>query len=209
MASNPGDSPPASPRTVTAWIQGVARGDSVAAEGLWHRYYERLVRLARRKLEGRPRRVADEEDVAQLAFHSFCRAAREGRFPDLKDRDELWRLLVKITARKVVDLIRYNAREKRRVLGESAIVKPDSDGQVAGLDRIIGESPTPEFAAQVADQCRHLLEGLGDRELQALAVAKMEGRTNEEIAREMDCSIRTVERQLRLIRKKWEAVGAA
>jgi RNA polymerase sigma factor (sigma-70 family) len=207
MPSNPGDSP--RPSTVTAWIQGIAGGDPSAIEKLWHRYYERLVRLARRKLGERPRRVADEEDVAQLAFHSFCKAARAGRFPDLADRDELWRLLVKITARKAIDLIRYNTREKRRVLGESAIVKRDEDGQCAGLDRVIGESPTPEFAAQVADECRHLLEGLGDAELRALAVAKMEGRTNEEIARDLGCSIRTVERQLHLIRKKWEAVGGA
>ena len=73
-------------------------------------------------------------------------------------------------------------------------------------ERVLERAPEYEDAWRLHVR---VLEGLGDRELQALAVAKMEGRTNEEIAREMDCSIRTVERQLRLIRKKWETVGAA
>ena len=104
---------------VTHWIQEVKKGDSDAASALWERYFERLVRLARSKLDGMPRRIADEEDVALAAFHSFCKAAAGGRFPDLADRDGLWRLLLQMTARKTVDLIRYNAREKRKVLGET------------------------------------------------------------------------------------------
>lgn len=193
--------------SVTCWIRGIEAGDPAAAEALWGRYFEKLVRIAERKLRGRPRRVADEEDVALSAFHSFCRAAREGRFPHLSDRYDLWRLLIAITAQKVVDLIRYSARQKRHVLGESAVPHPEDDPR-AGMDGVIGKSPSPEFAAQVADQCRHLLEMLGDRELQTLAMAKMEGRTNDEIARELCCSARTVERRLHLIRKKWEAAAA-
>jgi len=59
-----------------------------------------LVGLARTKLHGSPRRVADEEDVALSAFDSFCRNAAQGRFPQLFDRDGLWKLLVLLTARK-------------------------------------------------------------------------------------------------------------
>ena len=40
--------------------------------------------------------------------------------------------------------------------------------------------------------------------LEALAVAKMEGYTNKESAERLDCSVRTVERQLRLIRNTWQ-----
>jgi DNA-directed RNA polymerase specialized sigma24 family protein len=197
--------------SVTAWIRGIETGDPAAAEALWGRYFEKLVRIAERKLRGRPRRVADEEDVALSAFHSFCRAAREGRFPHLSDRYDLWRLLLEITAHKAVDLIRYGACKKRHVLGESAMARPGKgagEDQGAGLDEVIGKSPSPEFAAEVADQCRHLLEMLGDRELQTLAMAKMQGRSNDEIARELCCSVRTVERRLHLIRKKWEAAAA-
>ncbi len=98
--------------SVTHWIHEIKMGDSAAANALWEHYFEKLVGLARRKLGGRPRRMADEEDVALSAFDSFCRAAEKGRFPNLADRDGLWRLLIQMTARKAVDLIRHNCRSE-------------------------------------------------------------------------------------------------
>jgi len=189
--------------SVTHWIDRIKEGDSVAAQKLWERYFEKLVRFARRRLDGFPRRVADEEDVAISAFKSFCRAAERGRFPDLADRDGLWRLLLRITGRKAVDLIRYNHRQKRKVQGESVLGVGDSQSP-PGIAQVIGDAPTPEFAAAVTDECSRLLDGLEDSELQTVAVAKMDGFTNKEIAEQLDCSVRTVERQLHLIRKKWE-----
>jgi hypothetical protein len=110
--------------SVTHWLEDVRHGDSLAAQKLWERHFPELVRLARDKLGGTPRRVADEEDVALSAMDSFFQAAQAGRFPNLADRHELWRLLLRMTARKVVDLERYEARDRRgggRVLGESAL----------------------------------------------------------------------------------------
>jgi DNA-directed RNA polymerase specialized sigma24 family protein len=68
---------------------------------------------------------------------------------------------------------------------------------------VIGESPSPEFAAVMGEQCRCLLEKLDKPELQAVALAKMEGYTNEQIAEQLECSVRTVGRFLDRIRKKW------
>src|SRR5262245_44321091 len=99
--------------SITAWLGQLAEGDRLAAERLWQRYFHRLVELARRQLRDAPRRVADEEDVALSAFDSFCRAAEQGRFPDLADRDSLWAVLMTITARKAFHLIRDQQRQKR------------------------------------------------------------------------------------------------
>jgi len=191
--------------STTHWIEAIKQGDSLAASALWNRYFTKLVDFARLKLMGRPRRVADEEDVALCAFNSFCLAARQGRFPDLADREGLWLLLLRITARKAVDLIRYNHRDKRRVLGESAIKKPGEESEFGGVEQVIGEAPTPDFAAMVAEECSRLLDGLKDQQLKDLAIKKMEGWKNEELAKQRDCSLRTVERQLQLIRKAWES----
>jgi hypothetical protein len=89
--------------SVTHWFEQIREGDSEAARAIWERYFPELVRLAREKLRGVPRRVADEEDIAASVMKSFFRAAQKGRFPDLADRHELWRLLLQMTARKVVD----------------------------------------------------------------------------------------------------------
>jgi RNA polymerase sigma factor (sigma-70 family) len=195
---------------ITHWLERIQAGrDESAIRHVWERYFERLVSLARRRLEGTPRRVADEEDVALSAFRSFCEAAQNGRFPDLADRDDLWRILFRMTTRKAVDLIRYNARQKRNIKGESAVMPRDPDGDLdRGLERIAGDEATPEFAAIVAEECHRLLAELDDDQLQSVATAKMEGYTNAEIAARLDCSLRTIERSLHLIRRIWEPRAA-
>ena len=99
--------------SVTHWISRLKAGDHAAAQPLWEAYFRRLVDLARARLRGAPRRAADEEDVALSALDSFCRRAGEGRYPHLADRDDLWRLLVVITARKAVALVRHEGRLRR------------------------------------------------------------------------------------------------
>lgn len=69
--------------SITQYILDLKEGDHEAAQKLWEKYLNRLVRLARMKLQNTPRRMEDEEDVAQSAFHSFFRAAQKGRFPQL------------------------------------------------------------------------------------------------------------------------------
>jgi DNA-directed RNA polymerase specialized sigma24 family protein len=194
--------------SVTQWIDLLKAGDSAAAQKLWECYFERLVRLARRKLLGARRRVADEEDAALSAFDSFCRGARQGRFPQLRDRNNLWPLLVVITARKAIDLAEREGRKKRgggAVRGESALQGPDGE---AGLDHVIGREPTPEFAAQVAEECRRRFDALSDPQLRSVALWKLEGYTNAEIAAKLGCVVGTVERKLRVIRTLWEKENA-
>jgi DNA-directed RNA polymerase specialized sigma24 family protein len=194
--------------SVSHWIGQLKAGNHDAAQQLWEGYFQRLVRLARRKLRGRSGRAADEEDVALSAFDSFCRGAEHGRFPRLADRDDLWRLLVVITARKASHLVRDECRLKRgggTVLGESALDHPpDLSGTESGLELVIGPEPTPDFAAQVAEECERLLARLRDAELRLIAVSKMEGYTTEEIAARVGCAPSTVDRRLRLIRGIWE-----
>ena len=84
--------------SVTHWFEQIRDGDSIAGEAIWKCYYPDLVRLAREKLRGTPRRMADEEDIAASVMESLFRAARDGRFPDLADRHDLWRLLLSCTA---------------------------------------------------------------------------------------------------------------
>ena len=198
--------------SVTHWIGQLKSGDSVAVQKLWDRYFQKLVRLARRKLQHSPRRAADEEDVALSAFQSFCRRASQGRYPRLDDRDNLWRLLVVITARRAWDLMESERCQKRgggKVSGESALRRgagaADSE---KGLADVVGEEPTPEFAAQIAEEFQRLLDQLESAELRAVAIWKMEGFTNGEIAAKLGCVEGTVERRLRVIRTIWKKSGS-
>jgi RNA polymerase sigma factor (sigma-70 family) len=192
--------------SVTHWIHQLQAGDRNAAQPLWERYFRQLVKLARGRLEGLPRPVADEEDVALSTLDSFCRGIERGRFPQLHDRTDLWQLLVVITERKAIDLVRKQRRLKRgggKVVGQGAEAETDSSEGTA-INRAPGREPSPAFAAQVAEEFQRLLASLEDPELVALALWKMEGHTNEEIAAKLGCVRRTVDRRLRLIRRCWE-----
>ena len=152
----------------------------------------------------------DEEDAASSAFESFCRGAQLGRFPRLDDREDLWRILVTITARKAADLMQREQALRcggGRVVGEAKLGGLDPGAEI-GLDQLATEGPTPEFAAMVADECHQRLAGLRDDSLRRIALQRMEGYNNEQIAAEMGCSLRSVERKLRLIRKAWLREGS-
>jgi DNA-directed RNA polymerase specialized sigma24 family protein len=198
--------------SVTRLIDALA-GDELdnAAAQLWRRYFDQLVRLAYARLKAAPRGAVDEEDVALSAFDSFCRGAVQGRFPQLSDRDDLWRLLVTITARKASDHLRRERCQRRgggRVVGEAALDAADPE---AGrwLEQAVGREPTPAFAAQVVDECRRLLESLGDEELCTIALLKMGGYNNDQVAEQLGCGLRSVERKLARIRKRWLAEGTS
>ena len=117
--------------SISIWLEKVKHGDDEAARQLWDRYFPCLVRLAQKRLAGVPRRLEDEEDVALSAFESFCRAADQGRFPELHDRHSLWRLLSRIAHRKAVDLVRRTRTgfgDARRVEQQQVVHSPNRRG---------------------------------------------------------------------------------
>jgi DNA-directed RNA polymerase specialized sigma24 family protein len=189
------------PGEVTLWVARLKAGDMEAAQRLWTAYFRRLVGLAWHKLQGRPRAAADEEDVALSAFHSFFRGVEGGRFPQLADRDDVWHLLMCLTARKACRLLRDESRLKR---GGGAVRHLSAvEGDEEGLAEVIGREPTPEFAALFAEEVRARLEALGDDELRAVAWAKADGYSIAEVAARLEVTVRTVERRLCVIRKLW------
>jgi DNA-directed RNA polymerase specialized sigma24 family protein len=189
--------------SVTHWLGLLKASDSTAAQPLWERYFHRLVGLARTKLRDAPRGRADEEDAALSAFHSFCRAAELGRFPRLDDREDLVQLLLLLTARKP---LRQRKRERAQKRGGRVIQEAELGvrGEGIALAQVIGEEPTPEFAAQAAEEWRRLLDLLGEEELRALAARKLDGWTVEEIAKARGCATRTIERKLERIWTLWK-----
>jgi RNA polymerase sigma factor (sigma-70 family) len=190
--------------SVSLWIDQLKTGDAEAVTKLWQRYFKRLVGLARKKLRDAPRRAADEEDVALSAFDSFCRRAAQGQFPRLADRDDLWHLLIKITSRKAFHLMRREGAQKRGGRGRAGAAPGDNAIAEAVLEEALDRGPTPEYAAQTAEEFRRLLSSMGDGQLRAIALLSMEGYTYEEIAARLGCSVKTVQRRWTLIRKTWE-----
>jgi DNA-directed RNA polymerase specialized sigma24 family protein len=202
--------------SITTWIRQLKAGEAEAAQHLWENYFLRMVELARQKLAGAARTVADEEDVALSAFRSFCLRAREGRFTQLTDRGNLWPLLMAITTNKSVDLIRHLNRQRRGGRGGTG-ASESGDGNCMGsrgaeivgsLSQLLSREPDPEFAIQMADELQQQLDRLnetGDTDLRRIALLKLEGCSTTEIAATIGCVRRSVERKLQVISAIWAA----
>jgi RNA polymerase sigma factor (sigma-70 family) len=174
-----------------------------AARGVWERYARALLKLARQQLDRRILHRADEEDVVQSMYASFCRRHERGDF-DLSGRDDLWKLLVTITIRKARNTARHHRREARDYRREDAPAGGGSAPDAWLYEQLDASDPTPADAAALSEGLERRLCALDDPVLRWIALRKLEGYTNKEIARELDnCTERTIERKLERIRARW------
>lgn len=188
---------------ITLWIEHLRdHQDQAAAQKLWNRYSTRLAALARQRFGQLSRRTYDEEDAAISAFRSFCNGVAQERFLDLNDRDNLWRILVTITSRKVMARHRYEGRVRRGGADQwEQSMSAGGEGGNAFPEPECPE-PSPEFVAEVADECDALIARLEDEELQTVVLLKLEGYTNDEIATKLGYGRRSIQRKLTRIRRK-------
>jgi DNA-directed RNA polymerase specialized sigma24 family protein len=194
-------------RSVTRMIERLKQQDSQAPREIWQRFFERLLPLARAKLQALPDRTVDEEDVLVSVFDRFFRAAQEGRFARLNDRDDLWQILLMLVDREVAGRYR-KAQAQKRGGGEVRSV-----GDMAPADASAGEvhdpEPGPAFVAAFNDHLARALTRLADERTREVALLKLEGYENREIAQRLQISLSSVERKLRVIREAWhEEFGA-
>ena len=193
--------------SISEWLGRLKAGEAAAAQNLWNRYSEELLRVAKQRLGTSPRGIGDEEDVALSVFGSIFRGAAEGRFDHISTRDELWWLLLTITKRKTVDHIRRESAQKRHHHPDQSgrpprAIRPDS-AQIS-LNDLVSSSPTPDFLVALEEQYLRLLDKLRNDQLREIVVLRIEGYTVAEIAQKMNISLRAVERKLQLIRTKWK-----
>lgn len=88
--------------------------------------------------------------------------------------------------------------------GESALIDHQASDGGVGINGVVGSEPTPEFAAEMIEAVDQLFNLLDDQELRQIALMKLEGYSNEEIAVEIGRSLPTVERRLKMIRQIWK-----
>jgi len=190
------------PESVSRWIQEIQSGNEDAAQAIWDRYFHRLLGVARKHVATAQTKRFDEEDVAIQVFQSFFKGAAEQRFPKLESRDDLWQILLMLTQRKAWrEITRENAQKRGggKTRGES--IFGVGEGQAFGSEAT--EEVPPEFLATLMDELNHAMSHLNDPTLEKVATRRLEGYDNREIAAELGCHERTVERKIRLIRKIW------
>jgi DNA-directed RNA polymerase specialized sigma24 family protein len=176
------------------WLDRFEKGDGSAADEVVGVYYERLVRLAQRRLSNLPPQIADDEGAVISALRSFFSGVQSGQFSKVKEQEDLWRILATITARKAIRQLRSHWKQS----GERQRVNREND-----VKYLLSRNPSPEDEAMMIDQCQARLDSLGDPTLQKIACMRLEGFSTQEIADRLAVHVRSVQRKLKLIETKW------
>ncbi len=183
--------------SITRLIPAIHEGDACAIGELWQRYVSRVEGIVRPFVRGLAPGAGNEEDVAQSAFRAFFSAAANSEAVQLESRDELWRLLVTISRRKATDRVRHELRDRR---GGEALRRSE------GLENVTAETASPSEITELQDLLDHLLlalESVGDNKLKTIALMRLEGLTTQEIAVQLDCTVRTIQRKLHILERLW------
>lgn len=170
-------------------------GDPDAAEVVFHRFVQRLLGLARARLDLKTRQKVDPEDVVQSVMKSFLRRHGEEQF-ELRGWDSLWGLLAQITARKCGRQMQYFRRARRDIRREA---EPPGASQ-AGWDALLPD-PTRDEAVALTELLEEFMRGLDDRERNLLEL-RLQGYTVREIAAQVGRTEHTVDGVLKRIRRR-------
>jgi RNA polymerase sigma factor (sigma-70 family) len=197
------ESPLDESHSVTRFIERLKDEDPQAAGEIWRRYFERLLPVAKARLRSFSDRAVDEEDILVSVFERFFRAARENRFARLHDRQDLWQILLMLTERTVTQQFRRSQAQKRGT-GRRAATDDRAERNYADIREIADAEPGPEFVAAFNDNLARALTRLDAESTREVALQRMEGFENREIAERLGISLSSVERKLRLIREVWQ-----
>ena len=183
-------------QSVTKWISALKEGDHQAAQRLWGFLQGRLVIHARKLVSAAPAHY-DEEDVALSAFGALCDGLEKGRYSDVDNRTELWKLLAVIAVNKARKRADHDNRLKRGG-GHAQVTDGDSI-----LNLLSSADLPPDLSLSMQEECEQRLNSLRQEELKLVVLLKIEGYTNEEVAKTMGCTRRSIQRRLALIREIW------
>ena len=176
--------------------------DEQAAHLIWERFFDRLCLYAKKKIYKRHQRLFDEGDIANQAFHSLFDGIKHKRFDKMQNRDDMWQMLTLIASRKIANEIQHHDRIKRgngKVRGDSAF----GSAGIENIRNLIACEPTPHDLNQFEKHCQDLLCQLPDDTYRKIALMRLAGHTDREIAEALKVTVRTIERKLQWIRMKW------
>jgi RNA polymerase sigma-70 factor (ECF subfamily) len=177
-------------------------GDNSAASEVFNRFTNRLIGLARSRLDHLIRQKIDPEDILQSVYRSFFRRHAQGRF-DVVSWDNLWGMLTVITVRKCNYRRKYFRAACRDV--EREVVCPPADSSPARDFELLARDPTPSEAARLAETVELVMRELTDREQHMLALS-LQGYEVTEISTRVSRTERTVQRVLRRVRQRLEQI---
>jgi DNA-directed RNA polymerase specialized sigma24 family protein len=190
-----------STHSVSEWIASLKEGELDSIQKLWDRFRAKLFKTAQRKLAKSPHVIMDGDDISQSVLITIWKGINCGLFVDVRNRDDLWWLMLKITRRRVIDSVRREHSLKR---GGTRIF--------FNIKELINTENSVQFVDELETSGNEILGSLPNPGLRKIARLRIMGYSVAEISDQLSIPKRSTERKLQLIRnelaKELERVGA-
>jgi RNA polymerase sigma-70 factor (ECF subfamily) len=173
------------------------QGDEEAARLIFQRFANRLIGLARHRLDERIRQKVGPEDVMQSVLKSFFLRQAAGQY-ELASWDSLWSLLTVITLRKCGHQVERFQAACRDVRREANLTTGDS---AAATWQAIAREPTPTEATLLAETMEQLFAGLSPDD-RCIVELTLQGHTRSEVSALAGVAERTVYRCLERVKAR-------
>lgn len=185
-AANPHDRTVSGPEEDVSLVRRVKAGDDEAFEVLVRRYRNDVFALAYHFLRDREEAWDISQDVFVRAYRGIGRFRGEASF-------KTW--LLRITANRCKDF--FKKRRLKTVALEDAVGSHDVESPASDLNRAVQ-------AGELGRAIEQALETLPSKHRTAFVLREYDGRSYEEMAKIMGCSLGTVMSRLHHARKKMQ-----
>ena len=161
----------------------VRAGDESAFTLLFHKYSSRLAVLIRYKLSVEMRARVEVDDILQETFLEASRSLSDFTY---RTPGSFMNWLARIADHVIIDNARYQQRQKRQ---PEARVARDSDSRSPNAEPRDSVTPSQIFARkELFHHVIALLDGLPEDYRTVILLAKVEGKSTQEIAERMNRS---------------------
>ena len=176
-------------------MEEIAAGSESAVEKLLGLYGDHLCRAVRRRLSRALRPKFDTSDFVQAVWASFfCDRHQLARF---EHSGQLVAFLTKVASNKVVDESRHRLQTKKADVTRERSLSDDASQEI----KVPGREPAPSQVAIMHEQWERMVGEVPPRYRQILEL-RAAGETQEEIARRLGVSEKTVSRVLQKLRAR-------
>ena len=188
------------PGSISQWVLRLKSGNPTATQAIWDRFYPKLVEAANKRLIKNPDPATSGEDIAQSSFRNVCLGVLEGKYPQLENRDDLWKLLLVSMINRVRSHYRSINAQKRAVSLEESIDSID--------DELLVQFKSPAAQSELDDLIDFLLNKLDQEDpsgqLRQIAVLYLNEHSASDIAKIIHRRQTNILHKVQLIRALWE-----
>lgn len=191
--------------SVSGFLRDARLGRVLAIERLTEKYLCRLESFANSRMAKAMKQVEDEQDIAINVLNEFFTGMMNGKYEGLRNREQLWRLLAKITVCRVIDHYDKYTAEKRgngEQVNLGHLSNGHSNSDFAAISEVSIDEIDPQLSVALTDSYHRLLELICDQRDKEIVQLNLEGCNNQEIAVKLHIGERTVRNRLEKVQLK-------